>query len=101
MTVIQLVKDDFFNVSISLQTVQFKSYLLSLGISDPVTRETHGSGSKYFRELAKQISTAMETPLKECGGLMTLTDVYCRINRARGMEVSRDYFLFCFYTGNY
>ena len=25
---------------------------------------------------------------QECGGTMTLTDVYCRINRARGMEVS-------------
>lgn len=26
--------------------------------------------------------------LQECGGIMTLTDVYCRINRARGMAVS-------------
>ena len=25
--------------------------------------------------------------LQECGGIMTLTDVYCRVNRARGMEV--------------
>ena len=25
---------------------------------------------------------------QEFGGLMTLTDVYCRMNRARGMEVS-------------
>lgn len=24
---------------------------------------------------------------QECGGIMTLTDVYCRVNRARGMEV--------------
>ena len=46
------------------QTVRFKSYLLSLGIPDPVTRETHGSGDKYFKELAKQISSFMETPLK-------------------------------------
>ena len=46
------------------QTVRFKSYLSSLGIPDPVTRETHGTGDKYFRELAKQISSFMETPLK-------------------------------------
>lgn len=24
---------------------------------------------------------------QEYGGIMTLTDVYCRVNRARGMEV--------------
>ena len=47
-----------------LQTIRFKSYLLSLGIPDPVTRETHGSGNKYFRELAKEISSALEQPLK-------------------------------------
>ena len=47
-----------------LQTVRFKSYLLSLGIPDPVTRETHGTGSNYFHELARQISRAMEQPLK-------------------------------------
>lgn len=69
------------------ETVKFKSYLLSLGIDDPVTRETHGTGDAYLRELAKQISDFMEQPLKECGGLMTLTDVYCRLNRARGMEL--------------
>jgi len=38
--------------------------LLSLGIADPVTRETHGGGNKYYRELAKQISTMLEEPLK-------------------------------------
>jgi hypothetical protein len=27
--------------------------------------------------------------LKECGGIMPLSDVYCRINRARGIEVGQ------------
>jgi len=70
------------------ETLQFKSYLLSLGIADPVTRETHGHGNKYVRELAKQISDTMEPQLRSAGGTpMTLTDVYCRVNRARGMEL--------------
>lgn len=69
------------------ETIQFKSYLLSLGISDPVTRDSHGTGDKYFQELSKQISEFMQQPLKECGGVMTLTDAYCRINRARGFEL--------------
>lgn len=69
------------------ETVKFKSYLLSMGIPDPVTRETHGTGDKYYTELAKQLAAVLETPIKESGGMMTLTDVYCRVNRARGMEL--------------
>ncbi|GAB6033260.1 Vacuolar protein-sorting-associated protein 36 [Chamberlinius hualienensis] len=69
------------------ETVQFKSYLLSLGISDPVTKETHGTGSVYYRELAKQLAKFIEQPLKDAGGMMVLTDVYCRFNRARGLEL--------------
>lgn len=52
-----------------------------------INRETHGSGTSYHVELAKQLATFLEKPLLECGGMMTLADVYCRYNRARGMEV--------------
>ncbi|XP_033631386.1 vacuolar protein-sorting-associated protein 36-like [Asterias rubens] len=69
------------------ETVQFKSYLLSLGIANPVTRETHGSGTKYHEELAKQLADVLTTQIEESGGMMSLSDVYCRINRARGMEL--------------
>lgn len=69
------------------ETQKFRSYLLSLGIDDPVTRETHGTGDAYLRELARQISDFIHQPLQDCGGVMTLTDIYCRINRARGMEL--------------
>ncbi|XP_072040761.1 vacuolar protein-sorting-associated protein 36-like [Amphiura filiformis] len=69
------------------ETVQFKSYLLSLGIANPVTRETHGTGLKYHNELAKQLADVLVTPIEESGGMMALTDIYCRINRARGMEL--------------
>lgn len=67
------------------ETVQFKSYLLSLGISDPVTRESHGN--EYHAELAKQLAQVLEKPLEESDGVLSLTDVYCRINRARGLEL--------------
>ena len=50
------------------QTQKFRSYLLSLGIDDPVTRETHGGGDSYLRELAKQISDFIHQPL-QVGGL--------------------------------
>ena len=46
------------------ETVQFKSYLMSLGIPDPVTRDTHGSGQSYYKQLAKEIYHILEKPLQ-------------------------------------
>ncbi|XP_046852234.1 vacuolar protein-sorting-associated protein 36-like isoform X2 [Xenia sp. Carnegie-2017] len=69
------------------ETILFKSYLLSVGISNPVTRETHGSGTSYHKKLAKELEIFLSEQLKIEGGMMTLTDVYCRFNRARGMEL--------------
>lgn len=69
------------------ETVMFKSHLLSLGISDPVTKSAYGSGMNYYQELAKQLAEVLEGPVQESGGILSLTDVYCRINRARGLEL--------------
>ncbi|XP_063231751.1 vacuolar protein-sorting-associated protein 36 [Bacillus rossius redtenbacheri] len=69
------------------ETVRFKSYLLSLGIEDPVTRDSFHSDSRYHQELAGELARVLEEPIKEAGGMMALTDAYCRANRARGMEL--------------
>ncbi|KAM0734815.1 Vacuolar protein-sorting-associated protein 36 [Formica fusca] len=69
------------------ETVRFKAYLMSLGIDDPVTRDAYKSRNEYFEQLAKQLAYILEEPIKEVGGMMTLTDVYCRVNRARGLEL--------------
>ncbi|XP_043283547.1 vacuolar protein-sorting-associated protein 36 [Venturia canescens] len=69
------------------ETVRFKSYLMSLGIDDPVTRDAYKSSNEYFQQLAMQLSQILEEPIKEVGGMMALSDVYCRVNRARGMEL--------------
>ncbi|XP_035219796.1 vacuolar protein-sorting-associated protein 36-like [Stegodyphus dumicola] len=69
------------------ETIQFKSYLLSLGISDPVTKDEYGSGSAFHTELAKQLCDLLMKPLNEAGGTLTLAEVYCRVNRARGVEL--------------
>lgn len=68
-------------------TTQFRSYLLSLGIDDPVTRETYGNATEYHHHLAKEIVQALDEPVKEAGGVMLLSEVYCRINRARGLQL--------------
>ncbi|XP_048388807.1 vacuolar protein-sorting-associated protein 36 isoform X1 [Stegostoma tigrinum] len=69
------------------ETIRFKSYLLSMGIANPVTRETHGSGTHYHMQLAKQLVEMLQVPVEEQGGMMALTEVYCLTNRARGMEL--------------
>uniref|UniRef100_A0A7E4ZY59 Vacuolar protein-sorting-associated protein 36 n=1 Tax=Panagrellus redivivus TaxID=6233 RepID=A0A7E4ZY59_PANRE len=69
------------------ETTQFKSYLLSLGVSDPVTKTTFGTGAIYFEKLAQEITDVLLKPLEECGGTMTLPEAYCRINRARGVHL--------------
>lgn len=69
------------------ETVKFKSYLLSLGIPNPVTKETHGSGTHYHMQLAREISDAMVPALHKQEGIILLTDVYCMLNRARGLEL--------------
>uniref|UniRef100_A0A8C6QH72 Vacuolar protein-sorting-associated protein 36 n=1 Tax=Nannospalax galili TaxID=1026970 RepID=A0A8C6QH72_NANGA len=72
------------------ETIRFKSYLLSMGIANPVTRETYGSGTQYHMQLAKQLAGILQAPLEERGGIMSLTEVYCLVNRARGMEVKME-----------
>ncbi|XP_063922885.1 vacuolar protein-sorting-associated protein 36 [Zophobas morio] len=69
------------------ETVRFKSYLLSLGIDDPVTRNSYKTDNQYYRSLAKQICDFLQSHIEEMGGMMALTDVFCRINRARGLEL--------------
>lgn len=60
---------------------------LGLGIEDPVTREGHKTEDQYFKNLARQLSTFLLEPIQEVGGMMALADVYCRVNRARGLEL--------------
>merc|ERR1712038_948738 len=68
------------------ETVQFKSYLLSLGIDDPITKGDH-SDSEYYKLLAKEMFLILDQPIQQSGGMMTLTDAFVRVNRARGLEL--------------
>ncbi|KAI1715188.1 EAP30/Vps36 family domain-containing protein [Ditylenchus destructor] len=69
------------------ETVKLKSYLLSLGVSDPVTKSSYGTGAVYFERLAEELTSVLLQPLTECGGTMTLPEAFCRVNRARGVEL--------------
>ncbi|XP_057368156.1 vacuolar protein-sorting-associated protein 36-like [Daphnia carinata] len=81
------------------ETVKFKSYLLSLGIEDPVTRNACSSSDMFCQHLAKEIATFLLRPISDSGGFMSLSDAYCRVNRARGFELlsPEDFFQACNY----
>ncbi|XP_017367316.1 vacuolar protein-sorting-associated protein 36 isoform X6 [Cebus imitator] len=57
------IKDKQGNITED-ETIRFKSYLLSMGIANPVTRETYGSGTQYHMQLAKQLAGILQAPLE-------------------------------------
>ncbi|PNH06425.1 Vacuolar protein sorting-associated protein 36 [Tetrabaena socialis] len=44
-------------------------------------------GARYHIELCRQLADFLSAPLQRCGGLLSLPDVYCLFNRARGTEL--------------
>lgn len=69
------------------ETIQFKSYLLGLGVDDPVTKSSFSDSNEYYITLSKEIIKIIRDSLEEVGGTMTLAEVYCRVNRARGLDL--------------
>nr|CCA14138.1 vacuolar proteinsortingassociated protein putative [Albugo laibachii Nc14] len=61
------------------------SLMLDMGIISPVTREN--AGSSYYHQLARQLAEFLATCMSDYGGIMTLSDIYCLFNRARGVEL--------------
>jgi len=68
------------------ETIKFKSHLLSLGIANPVTKETHGDGSHFHTRVAKEVCGLLGSVVTK-EGMMLLSDAYVRVNRARGTEL--------------
>ncbi len=64
-----------------------QKFALSLGLSAPVTRKSHGSGSRYYTELARQLADVLIPSLPRYGGMITAPDAYCLFNRARGIHL--------------
>ncbi|XP_078181953.1 vacuolar protein sorting-associated protein 36-like isoform X1 [Carex rostrata] len=69
--------------TVSKQDMQ--DWLLIVGIASPVTKET--AGALYHQQLSRQLADFVKVPLEKAGGMITLVDVYCLFNRARGTEL--------------
>ncbi|CAG8614898.1 2886_t:CDS:10, partial [Acaulospora morrowiae] len=72
------------------ETNAFRTYLLELGIPNPVTKAfdyRDSAGSIYHKELARELAEFLEKILVKENGMMALTDIYCIFNRARGVSL--------------
>ncbi|CAO3570533.1 unnamed protein product [Mortierella alpina] len=67
------------------ETATFKTYLLSMGIAAPVTKDT--AGAVFHKELARELVEFILPIVEREGGTMSLMDIYCVFNRARGVEL--------------
>jgi len=79
----KIIKDN--NMEGSKEQYQLKEILQELGISNPVTKKS--TGGVYYQELAKQVSKFIIKLFEKQGHVMTLPDIYCLYNRARGVEL--------------
>lgn len=64
---------------------KLSALMLDMGITSPVTREN--AGGAYFEQLARQLAEYLGGQMTQNGGIMTLSDIYCVFNRARGVEL--------------
>lgn len=66
---------------------QMNEILQSIGLVSPVTK--FSAGKLFHQELARQIAEILlsDSRLRRMGGMITLADAYCLINRARGTEL--------------
>eukprot|EP00252_Welwitschia_mirabilis_P024209 TRINITY_DN7092_c0_g1_i1.p1 TRINITY_DN7092_c0_g1~~TRINITY_DN7092_c0_g1_i1.p1 ORF type:complete len:437 (+),score=83.60 TRINITY_DN7092_c0_g1_i1:177-1487(+) len=64
---------------------EMQDWLLSVGITSPVTKET--AGALYHQQLSRQLADFVKIPLERSGGIMSVVDIYCMFNRARGTEL--------------
>ena len=66
---------------------EMEGVLQSIGLISPVTK--YSAGREYHRQLARQMVEFLSTQsrLERMGGMVTLPDLYCLYNRARGTEL--------------
>jgi ESCRT-II complex subunit VPS36 len=71
----------------SCQVNEIEGILQDIGMVSPVTK--YSAGKMFHQQLARQISDILiqDNRLQKLGGMITLTDLYCLVNRSRGTEL--------------
>lgn len=71
----------------AMERNEMESIMQSIGIVSPVTK--FSAGRQYHQQLARQIADILlqQRRLERLGSMITLPDLYCLLNRARGTEL--------------
>ena len=66
---------------------ELEEILHNIGVVSPITKSS--AGKMYYEQVARQIADLLfhENRIMRLGGMITLTDLYCVYNRARGTEL--------------
>jgi ESCRT-II complex subunit VPS36 len=82
-------KDDAMSETTSqaMEKNEMETIMQNIGIVSPVTK--FSAGRQYHEQLARQMADLLlqQGRLDRLGGMITLTDLYCLFNRARGTEL--------------
>lgn len=67
------------------QNDEFNGYLAQMGIAAPVTKSS--AGSQFHSQLARELADFCVKVMAKTGPMITLPDLYCLFNRARGSDL--------------
>lgn len=76
------------------EAVLLRSELMKMGLESEmgdladISRKDYVHKSHYYQDLGKTIGKFVLPIIAKNGGQMALTDVFCTVNRARGLNVS-------------
>ena len=72
--------------AMSEEMQEIQSVLMDLGALNASLITKQASGNKYFTELAKDLAKILEKIIEKFKGIITLMDLFCIYNRARGTD---------------
>lgn len=79
--------DESETSSIAADASEMETILQDIGILSPVTKLS--AGRQYYQLLSRQVADLLHEKdrIRRLGGVVSLTDLYCLYNRARGTEL--------------
>lgn len=67
--------------------VKLSDMMTDMGMASALSNKPGGDRHGYYELLARQLADFLRPRLRKAGGVLTLTDVYCLYNRARGTNL--------------
>jgi len=70
------------------ENVRFRKHLMTLGVTDEKGNDNNSSSSgSQFEDENEDLFNALEAKGEESGGFLLLSDVFCIVNRVKGIDL--------------